>query len=131
MAWEGTHEDNLIFSGIADDDFRETGGFGAHLFVTGAAEDHFTLGVGPGSSGLIGVVITDPAAGGHGSVVLAGITKVICGSAFAVWADVTCSASGRAMPISSGDTIMGTALSAGETDGYATILVRRQVPNPI
>ncbi len=131
MAWEGTHEDNLIFSLIADDDFRETSGFGAFLFVTGAAEKHFTLAVGAGSSGVIGVVITDPRANAHGSVVGAGITKVICGSSFGAYVDVTCSASGRAIPVGSGDIILGMALTAAAPDEFATIVVRRQVVNPI
>ena len=130
MAWEGTNEDNLIFAGIADDDFREDSGFGAFLFVTGAAEGRFTLAVGAGSSGLIGVLITDPRANAHGSVVLAGITKVICGSSFGAYVDVTASSSGRAIPISSGDTILGMALTGAAPDEFATIVVRRQVPHP-
>jgi len=81
--------------------------------VLGSGENYGGLaGAGLGAA-LIGVCQGAPQAGEFATVCPLGKSRVVVGSAVTAYQKITSTASGRACPTVSGDTIVGMALQAG------------------
>lgn len=68
-------------------------------------------------AGIVGILENAPTSGHAASICVDGETKVVAGSAFAVNALLTSSASGRAVTAVSGQLIVGRARMAAAVDG--------------
>lgn len=110
MAETGPIQDTWSFE--SDYDFLH-----AHIFVTGAAEDHAQLATDPATTSILGVAITDPDSGQQVTVQFAGVTKIHAGGALTLFDIVTTDGSGRAAACTSGDVVLGQILQTAGADG--------------
>jgi len=88
-----------------------------YTFATGAAVGHMQLATDATTTSLLGVVITNPDSGQHGTVQYTGKTKVYAGGSVTLYDIITTNGSGRATACTSGDVVLGQALQAAGADG--------------
>ena len=83
-----------------------------YTFVAVSGEDAVGLPVDNGGN-AIGIVQNNPSVGCAAAVAVTGQSKILFGAALSAGAKVTCDATGKAVAVVAGDTILGTVVQGG------------------
>jgi hypothetical protein len=94
-----------------------------YLFVEQSTAGTITVCNGAGEYAL-GVLQNDPTSGQAGTVAVSGVTKVVAGGTVAIGAKVTTTAAGKALTATTGQQILGEAMSGGDADEVISVLLR-------